>query len=285
MKKDVKLLLLAAIVAAQLLWLGINYYLRGVELENAPALHLPCNEYDPRDILRGDYINIRLPLDIPLDKAGVSLYWGKELCNGLNTYSVWETDLSNSEGKSKYVPYTVENLLEPRAPQAPDAVELTTENKPTPLAVFWRKGDDGFHAISRVEAPGTAADAPQDGELRCLMWGRIINEIESPDSGLHPRRRDTDIYLKFRRHSWVDMRYYVQEKTGNLRRIWETELGHEFDTFPAHRIRYTIDLALRENNIPAPRMLYLNGIPYPQAVELIRAGTFPWLPEQDKQTK
>lgn len=285
MKKDVKLLLLAAIVAAQLLWLGINYYLRGVELENAPTLHLACNEYDPRDILRGDYINISIPLDIPLDKAGVSLYWGKELCNELNTYSVWETDLTNSEGKSKYVPYTVENPLEPRAPQAPDAVELTTGNKTKPLAVFWRMGDDGFHYITRVEAPGTAADAPQAGELRYLTWCCINNHIERTAASLHPRCRDTHLSVQFRRYSWESIRYYVQEKTGDLRRIWETELGHEFATFPAHRIRYTIDLALRENNIPAPRMLYLNGIPYPQAVEHIRAGTFPWLPEQDKQTK
>ncbi|MEE1265117.1 MAG: hypothetical protein UHH87_02385, partial [Akkermansia sp.] len=85
------------------------------------------------------------------------------------------------------------------------------------------------------------------------------------------------VSLSFFARRWQNLRFYVEEGTGDLRHIWMNELGEKWDSFPADHIRRTVDVAIRENAAPVPRMLYLNGVPYPEAVEQIRNRTFKWL--------
>ena len=265
MKRNAKIILLFVVVAAQLLWLTINYLHRRSELQTAPTICLRCNENDPRDILRGDFIRLNFNLTLPLESAGQSIFWGKSLCEQVNTYSVWEN--------GKYVESKVENPLQPRQVQAPNALEITSQYDYIRVAAFWKKAEDGFHHIVRIEAPDSAADTPAPGELRCLMWTDINNTCTA-------KQRTTRFNLSFSRGYRNTMRYFVEEKTGDLMRIWTEELHKNYADFPANRIRITVDIALRPSAAAVPTMLYLNGIPYPQAVEQIRNGTFPWPPDE-----
>ena len=74
MKRNAKIILLFVVVAAQLLWLTINYHQRRSELQTAPTICLRCNENDPRDILRGDFIRLNFNLTLPLESAGQSIF-------------------------------------------------------------------------------------------------------------------------------------------------------------------------------------------------------------------
>lgn len=263
MKTNVKIILLFMVVAAQLLWLTINYHLRRSELQTAPTICLRCNENDPRDILRGDFVRLNFNLSLPLESAGKSIFWGNSLCEQVNTFSVWES--------GEYVEHKAENPLQPRQPQAPNALEITSQYASIRVAAFWKKAEDGFHHIVRIEAPDSSADTPAPGELRCLMWADINNTRTD-------KQRTTCFNLSFSRDYRSSMRYFVEEKTGDLMSIWTEELHKNYADFPANRIRFTVDIALRPSAAAVPTMLYLNGIPYPQALELIRSGTFPWAP-------
>lgn len=268
MFKNKKLLFLWCIIAGQLIWLGSNYCLRRHEINNAPVLHLQCSDHDPRDFLRGDYILLDLDQEIPINAAGTSLYWGEELCQSLNTYTMLEG--------GKIIEYTAKNPLIPRPAQAPNAVKITAAFSKQRLAVFWEKGENGFHHIVRVEAPGSQADTTQNGEIRCLMWGYVKRTITT-DSGEHPRTLgEPCIYLSFHYKNRNAMRFYVHEKTGNLRHIWINELGN-FKDFPADSLTYTVDIALRNAATPLPKEFYINGIPSAQAIQQIRNNSFPWI--------
>lgn len=264
MKKNARIILLFVVVAAQLLWLTIHYQLRRSELQTAPTICLRCNENDPRDILRGDFIRLHFNLSLPLEAAGKSIFWGKSFCEQVNTYSEWEN--------GKFVECKADNPLQPRLAQTPDAMEITSKHEVIRVAAFWQKAEDGFHHIRRIEAPNSAADAPAPGELRCLMWADISNVFTN-------KQRTSCFDLRFTRGYRNSMRYFVEEKTGDLMRIWTEELHKNYADFPANRIRFTVDIALRPSAAAVPTMLYLNDIPYPQAVEQIRSGTFPWNPD------
>lgn len=261
MKKNARIILLFVVVAAQLLWLAIHYPLRRSELQTAPTLCLRCNENDPRDILRGDFIRLHFNLSLPLESAGKSIFWGKSLCEQLNTDSEWKN--------GKFVEYKVANPLQPRLAQAPDAMEITSKHEFVRVAAFWKKAEDGFHHLVRIEAPHSTADAPAPGELRCLMWADISNVFTN-------KQRTSCFDLRFTRGYRNSMRYFVEEKTGDLMRIWTEELHQNYADFPANRIRFTVDIALRPSAAAVPTMLYLNGIPYPQAIEHNRNNSFPW---------
>lgn len=280
MKTNRNLILLFIVVAAQLLWLACNYYSRLHELETAPTLHIQCDQHDPRDLLRGDFISLNTSQSVPLEALGSSLYWGDPLCSQLNNHEQRDDD-------GVWRMQSVSNPLSPRITHAADAAEIRDQHDTLRVAAFWKKGEDGYHHIVRVEHPGSSADSPAPGEFRCLMWGGMRNSISSCRVGKEPpvHHRQTHFRLSFFHKSWHNIRYYVQEKTGDIERIWTEELNKAYSDFPTSHIRYTVDLALRPSAAPIPRMLYLNGIPYPQAVQQIRNKTFPWQAEQNEQTK
>ena len=75
MKRDIRIYLLYVIVLAQLVWLGWNYGDRVREVESSPVLHVSCSNYDPRDLLRGDYVMLDVTQTFPLEKVGASFFW------------------------------------------------------------------------------------------------------------------------------------------------------------------------------------------------------------------
>ena len=155
--KILRYFLILLIVAAQVAYLVHSYGERTKEIENAPHLVLKCNQYDPRDILRGDYFAIDanfLRLDFNSPVWGKSLYWGEELLKGIDS-SLTEADAERLK-------------FAPREKAADDAVDLASLDC-KPVAVFWKQGENGLHTAVRVEAIGSAADAPAEGEIRTRM--------------------------------------------------------------------------------------------------------------------
>ncbi len=268
MKTDKRLILLFAVVAAQLLWLAWNYVDRTRELANAPCLLIDCTDYDPRDLFRGDYVSLSVMQSVPLDKAGKSIHWDADFCKRVNTHYEWDSD------KKEHKEHPVVNPLPERAPQMEDSLALQDAYE-TPVAVFWRKDTEGICRVARFEKPGSAADAAAADETRCKMWMSVRFWTRKREDGQW--EADISVRLSFFSQTWKNLRFYVEEGTGDLRRIWMNELGEKWDEFPATRIRRTVDVAIRENAAPVPRMLYLNGVPYPEAVEQIRNRTFKWL--------
>ena len=261
-------MLLFAVVAAQLVWLAWNYVDRTRELANAPGLLIDCRDYDPRDVFRGDYVSLSATQTVPLELAGKSIHWDADFCNRLNTFWGWD------EAEKKHIEHPVMNPLQERAPQMPDSLALQDDSD-IPVAVFWRKDAEGISRVVRFEKPGSAADVAAADETRCNMRMRVRAHSLKQDDGQW--RRDISVSFSFFAHTWKDLRFYVEEGTGDLYRIWTVELDEKWDSFPADRIRRTVDVAIRENAAPVPRMLYLNGVPYPEAVEQIRNRSFKWL--------
>lgn len=269
--------LLFVVVAAQLAWLGWNYVERSRELAQAPVIRIACTDYDPRDLVRGDYVSIQTRQEVPLELAGASLYWGEETCKRVNVYSHRNDETKQDEE------YQVSNPLQPRpAPEvvekedghAQELVPATVER----LAVFWKKGVDGLHHVCRVEAPGAVQDAPAGDEIRALMWGHLSGDYDVVREAerIVSVKQQVKLVLSFSNRSWRGMRFYVKEGTGDIRRLWVYG-GEDKDKVPFNSIRRTVDIVIREKAAPVPRMLYLNGVPYPEAVKQIRNRTFKWL--------
>ena len=259
--------LLFAVVAAQLLWLVWNYVERTIELEKAPVLRIVCQQHDPRDLIRGEYVALNAGQSVTLEQAGKSICWDAGFCDSVNQDWIWKD--------GKHVDLLATNPLQPRAPQVEDSLTLVRHGLPQRVAVFWREGEDGLSRVVRFEKPGAPSDVAEAGEIRCLMWMEVISHLSQNEAGEWEAYVSID--LEFGRRN--RLRYYVEENTGDMYNIWVRQMKREWDDFPADRMRYTVDLAIRESDTAVPRMLYLNGVPYAEAVKQIREGTFAWLPE------
>lgn len=259
--------LLFAVVAVQLLWLVWNYVERTIELEKAPVLRIVCQQRDPRDLFRGEYVALNAGQSVTLEQAGKSICWDAGFCDSVNKDWTWKD--------GKRVDQLATNPLQPRAPRVEDSLTLVRHGLPQRVAVFWREGADGLSRVVRFEKLGAPSDVAEDGEIRCLMWMEVISHLTQKESG--ESEAYVSIVLEF--GSRNRLRYYVEENTGDMYNIWVNQLNKKWSDFPADRLRYTVDLAIRESATAVPRMLYLNGVPYPEAVKQIREGTFVWLPE------
>ena len=271
--------LLFAVVAAQLLWLVWNYVARLQELAAAPVLRIECTERDPRDLFRGDYVALETRQFGPLELAGKSICWDAAFCESVNNDWAYVNE--------ERVDLVVVNPLQPRAPQMEDSLKLNWHGKPERVAVFWRTGADGISRVVRFEKPGSPADVAEPEESRCLMWmapERNIKRLADVEPG-NKAELDFEFELSFNSTGWRRVRYYVEENTGDMYNIWVNQLDRTWSDFPSDRLRYTVDLAIRSSASVVPRQLYLNGVPYADAVEQIRQGTFEWLPEPADETK
>lgn len=259
--------LLFAVVAAQLLWLVWNYVERTIELEKAPVLRIVCQQRDPRDLFRGEYVALNAGQSVTLEQAGKSICWDAGFCDSVNKDWTWKD--------GKRVDQLATNPLQPRAPRVEDSLTLVRYGLPQRVAVFWREGEDGLSRVVRFEKLGAPSDVAEDGEIRCLMWMQVISHLTQKESG----ESEAYVSIELEFGSRNRLRYYVEENTGDMYNIWVNQLNKKWSDFPADRLRYTVDLAIRESATAVPRMLYLNGVPYPEAVKQIREGTFVWLPE------
>jgi len=284
----IRYILLALLVLCQLLWLGCQYHARRVEMEQAPRLLVACDSYDPRDIFRGDYLSLSCSRSMFLGDAriGKSLWWGEPLMKSLRERC--ESKLNRSgemteESEIKKLPLPPPGFLplEPRAPGCADAVELASvrdiansfiwskgvSNKQLQLAGFWTRGKDGFWDISRAESVGSSQDVTQPGEIRTPLYADETSHLCRTEGGAPAYGLEVRLGLTER---WEGLRYYVPEKTGDLWSLWRQTFPDE--EFPGEKLRYTAEIVVRPEKPLMLRRVFVNGIPYLEAVELVRQG-------------
>lgn len=232
----IALSLLAAVVLGQLSWLGYNYHARVQEIAVSPHILLAVEQYDPRDLFRGDYVSIDVSEEIPLvpdePRLGKSLYWEE------GKISAWRN------GQSEELNYPA------RGKQTEDAVRLYSWS-PDALAAFVRADADGLWHICRVEAAGCSEDVCREGEKRLpdemcahFSWGENAAGEHIPVCDISLRR---------------SLRYYVPEKKGNL--VWEMSRNTE----SPKKVKVTMECVLREKNGLIPVQLFVDGVPYLEA--------------------
>lgn len=268
--KFIRYFLLILIVAAQVAYLVYSYGERTKEIENAPHLVLKCKQYDPRDILRGDYFAIsnsflRLELDSPV--WGKSLYWGKDF----DQERVLSRHIYLKEGKAVLD-------ITPREKGADDAVDLlNTLIDGGKLAVFWKQGEDGIHNATRVEAPGTAEDTAAEGEIRTVMNvefaeftpQRVETDEEGKDAESETEdgdEEDKEIHytvtatFKFSGITNYDgLHFYIPDNM----------TPNDYEIPEDWKDKFSVVLVYREDGTVIPNMLCVDGQPYLNAVKAL----------------
>lgn len=268
--KFIRYFLLILIVAAQVAYLVYSYGERTREIENAPHLVLKCKQYDPRDILRGDYFAIsnsflRLELDSPV--WGKSLYWGKDFDQ--------ERVLNRTyldEGKAVLD-------ITPREKGADDAVDLlNTFIDGGKLAVFWKQGEDGIHNATRVEAPGTAEDTAAEGEIRTVMnveFAEFVPQrVETDEEGKDAESEAEDEEAEENKeiHYTVTATFKFSGIThydGLHFYIPDNMTPNDYEIPEDWKDKFSVVLVYREDGTVIPNMLCVDGRPYLDAVKTL----------------
>lgn len=236
---------LAAVLVGQLSWLGISYHARVREIAESPHILVEVEQYDPRDLFRGDYVNLSFREAIPLQPDEPRL--GRSLCWEKGSVGDW---LRNSN-EYQQIEYAA------REKQG-DSVPLNSYA--TPLAAFVRKGEDGLSRICRVEAWGSREDVCREGERRLPTRMHAIFRVEEVVVGKDAEGKEVYEGMPICRLSAdAALRYYVPEKKGNL--VWEVSHGNA----APKPVKVTMECAVREKNGLIPVQLYVDGVPYLEA--------------------
>lgn len=294
MKKRLSLILLSAVVAGQLAWLGYNYHARSVEIAAAPTLTVECEALDPRDVFRGDYVRFSCQVDYPLTDPLFSdlLHWNEQLGPSEKSgqpVSVW---VSCPDGRTEYREVPAEQIKAIPARPATNTGSIAvyynnySRNRIGKLAGFWQPEDGKPATLVRVVKAGSAQDAARPGEMRTAMEGSVSTRVEHVQGEEYAVKAVVRLFLCVSdRNDTTSFRFYVPENTGEPVEAWrEGAPGDKSQAvFPHHRIRTTVDFACREQNGLIVKQLYLNSIPWVDAIEKMRHGTFPLLPEPKKE--
>lgn len=248
-------------VAAQVIWLAWNYHTRSEELATAPRILISAQPYDPRDLTRGYYQ--RLDVSVVLNLSRVSSLCGASV----NRSTLKEKLLENIGGNPE--DYTLEpaESLSPAVPPSVTAKELPVMRyEDFPLSTFWKKQASGLWEICRIELPDSPEDAAADGELRVPMtalWR--INYGTTEETG--KQKVNPTLILRF--PGLRNLRYYYPEEKGDFFSL----LRQKEHLAP---VDITVELAIRPTASIMPTQLYLNGIPYNEATELLKQDKFPF---------
>lgn len=261
MKKIFSRLIYVA-VAAQVIWLAWNYHARSEELATAPRILIATQTYDPRDLTRGYYQMLNVTVSLNLSRVS-------SLCGAsVNRSTLKEKLLEHIGGNPD--DYTLEEAesLSPAVPPSATAKELPVMRyEDFPLSTFWKKQASGLWEICRIELPESQEDAAADGERRVPMtalW--CINYSTIEETGR--TKVNPTLLLSF--PGLRNLRYYYPEEKGDFFSL----LRQKEHTSP---IDITVELAIRPTSSIMPTQLYLNGIPYNEATELLKQDKFPFL--------
>lgn len=290
MKKRLSLILIVAVVAGQLGWLGYNYHARSVELEQAPVLTLPCDALDPRDIYRGDYVRFSCRYSYPLTAPEFTdlLHWEEYGPpadeNGMT--EVWVRDPEGRNSGTREVEASSIASIPARKASNPASYAISFRHGigyRQKAVAFWRPQENGPATLVRVVLAGSALDVAREGELRTPVSCFNDSGVElAPDGSL---KVVASIGMRIRVSDLDDnsfFRFYVPENTGEPVQAWlEGQKSNPDDrpVFPANRIRTTVDFLVRPRDGLVVKQVYLNGIPWVEAIEKMRNGTFPLMPQ------
>ncbi|MDO5464271.1 MAG: hypothetical protein Q4F40_04995 [Akkermansia sp.] len=269
MKKRLSLIALFALVGAQLGWLGYNYHAREVEMATAPTLLVECDAFDPRDFFRGDYVSFDCEFTYRLtDPLFRDLFH-------------WDDTQIKRHIEDTAV------LFPGRSASNPESIRLTFDRWGTgvedKLVGFWTVGEDGKSKLTRVVKLGSSGDVTRPGEMRTYLRARVspqtvaaeYDEAAEKQIGYEVRLR---LLPRNMERNWYRFRFYVPENMGDIPRFGQRDK----DPYPLHRLRTTVEFACREHGGLMVRQVYINDIPWVQAVRMMHDGSFPLLPEPGK---
>ena len=232
-----KYLFLGLVLFAQVLWLSVSSYQRSQEIAHSPIIRLVCKTVDPRDFLRGDYI----VLDIEERVASSKVRLG----------SVASYELFSGAGDT--------------------------------LAVF-SQGEKGLGVLEYLIKKADFKGVEKEGQYAMPVYSCSIGYVPEGMSIEEPRGREErrayrekiredegkkEAYFDIRVLPWSARRFYVPEGTGEFMSIW----NEFYKGFPVeNNVELTADLVVRGlDKVPLFKQVYVNGIPYPEAIALIRA--------------
>ncbi len=247
-------------VAAQVIWLAWNYHARSEELATAPRILISAQPYDPRDLTRGYYQSLNCM--VRLNAEQVSAILG---CS-VNRTELPQKLLNNHQLGSEYT-YILTTNFTPPEPHSATAEEIPANAYESfTLSTFWVKRDSGLWEISRAELPNSPEDVAAAGEIRIPMAAKwdiqhCTNEVNKTVT--------FDISLGLRFPGMQSLRYYYPEELGDFFSL----LRQKEHTVP---VDITVELAIRPTASIIPTQLYLNGIPYNEATELLKQDKFPF---------
>lgn len=266
---NIRLILLSLVILAQLGWLGWQYAAREQEIAHSPHLLIRGDTTDPRDWFRGDYLAIDLEQKLDLDSPAIGPSFR------------WEENLSRPKN---FEPDTNSVCIQPvqaREKQTNSVAELTWGYMPGDGAAFWSRGKDGLWRLSRIEAAGSPQDAAKAGELRLPMLYRVSRETVA----CHQSKAVLSISPLLRREKHPRIHFYVPEGYGDFMDIWQKAYPHEevenynerWDIWARELARqeWEVEVVLRPDGSFFPVQVYLNGIPYNEAIPLLRQHKLP----------
>lgn len=253
--------LIYIVVAAQITWLAWNYHSRSEELATAPRIRIAARTYDPRDFTRGYYQS--LDTSVILSGGRASSLFGASV----NQSQLTERLLTIARGTLDEYTYELTESFSPPTSHSATAKELPVmSHVEFPLNTFWKKQASGLWEIGRIELPDSPEDAVASEEVRVPMTAEW-----SMDYSTNEVTKITKVTVKLllRFPGLRDLRYYYPEATGDF----FTLLRQKEIQSP---VVITADLLIRPTAAIIPTQLYLNGIPYNEATELLKQDKFPF---------
>lgn len=248
------------VVAAQIIWLAWNYHARSVELATSPRILIATQTYDPRDLTRGYYqaldTSIRLNIPRVFSLCGASV----------NQSTLKERLLKAADDSSDEFTYELAESLSPTTAHSATAKELPAVlHESIPLSTFWKKQASGLWEICRIELPNSPEDAVTEGETRIPMMA-LWSMSYSTNEETKTTKVTAELLLHF--PDLRNLRYYYSEAVGDFFTILRQK---EYNA----PVDITVELVIRPTSAIMPTQLYLNGIPYNEATELLKQDKFP----------
>ena len=271
--------LLVIVLVSALLWVAPYYeYVLGV-FEKAVELRVDCRDFNASKL--GYERHLELDTEqwlIPMSALGESMWWGEAFCRDINTHRYWHRKMQ------KEIEFQMQNPLSPRPAAYEGAVELVSMQERPQVAAFWRQDEDGVHRVRRIEAIDSPEDVALPEEVRTLMWlrvNRFTMTRELQDSAVSTQR--TTLRLSFFHPDEQDKYHHTPMRNDKLVELWQKELGMDGESFPGRRVKCSLRIEVRKSVPPRLLEMYMNGVPYDEAVEQIRSEEFEWLPERGRR--
>ena len=289
MKNRLSLILLGAVVAGQLGWLGYNYYARTEEIASAPVLTVSCDALDPRDMFRGDYVHFTAHWELPVTDSAFTdlLHWNTlgPAPDKMGMVNVYVNAPTAQDCGSRVIPIDQLKTIPAKAATNPDSVELIFDKSYSifSLAGYWLPSEHGVSKLVRVVKADSALDIPRGGEIRTMVNVRCSDSVVQLEDGSLQVKALLRVYLQPNEETrYSSFRFYVPEKMGEPADAWREgqKYQQKNEPFPRNRIETMVDFACRGRNGLTVKQVYLNGIPWVEAIEQMRAGTFPLLPQE-----
>ena len=272
---NIRLILVALIVLAQLGWLGADYIYRSMELANAPRILVNAS-LTP---LGGGYFwPTRMTLEPETPLLGKSIWWSMQSVQHRRDSDVC-IPITPRENPGDEMPGALELRLQFHGNVQLFRNGICLQGEEAYLSAIWSKGDNGLWNF-RLVAPNSPEDVLADGELRTKA---VITSWDGDEKNnlitfsLQPFKQ---------KHTFLSVHYELNDDMARAFQEWtqkdqtNTTHSNRFD-----RLQATMEIALRKDMSPKVTQLYYNGIPAAEAIRLMKQDAFPLPAEMPKEAE